>query len=130
MPAEDTSRDSRSSRQITRKAVPLLKAHIHNVAVLADTDFLGADITPSDPLVLFRIMVQLDTAAVFSAMVTNAAGGAGQMTLKFNAGGALAAGALHIFDMLVHPDDAVNFQADAGANIDKFMVDEVLWAVQ
>lgn len=127
MTAKATSRDNRPARQVTRKAIPLEKAHVHDDAVLANTDFLDADITPSDPVVLFRIMVQLDTAAVFSAMVSD---GSTEKTLEFNAGAQLTAGALHIFDMLVNEDDEVNFQCDQNANIDKFIVQEVLWAVQ
>ena len=127
MAIKATSRDTRSHRQVTRKAIPLQKAHIHDDAVLANTDFLDTDITPSDPPCLFRIQVQLDTAAVFSAMVSD---GATEMTLEFNAGAQLTAGALHIFDMLVDEDDVVNFQCDAGANIDKFIVQEILWGTQ
>ncbi len=130
MATKETTRDQRSSRQVTRKAIPLLKTHIHNTAVLANTDFMAANITPADPVVLFRVMVQLDTAAVFSAMVTNAAGGAGEVTLEMNAGAQLTAGVLYVFDLLVHDDDSVNFQCDQNANIDKFIVHEVLWATQ
>ncbi len=130
MAVKRTTRDQRSARQVTRKAIPLQKAHVHNTAVLANIDFLAANITPADPVVLFRVMVQLDTAVVFSAMVTNAAGGAGEMTLEFNAGAQLTAGVLYIFDLLVQDGDSVNFQCDQNANIDKFLVHEVLWAVQ
>ena len=127
MATKPTARDDRSARQVTRKAIPLQKAHIHNVAVLANTDFLDADITPADPVVLFRIQVQLDTAAVFSAMVSD---GSTEKTLQMNGGAQLAAGALYVFDLLVDEDDVVNFQADQDANIDKFIVHEILWAVQ
>ena len=122
-----TTRDSRSAKQVTRKAIPLEKAHIHDDAIAANTDFLDADITPSDPPCLFRIQIQVDTAAVFAAMVSD---GTTEMTLEFNAGAQLTAGALHVFDMLVNEDDEVNFQVDQNANIDKFIVQEVLWAVQ
>jgi len=127
MTAKATSRDNRNARQVTRKAIPLQKAHIHDDAILANTDFLEADITPSDPPCLFRVMVQLDTAAVFSAMVSD---GTTEKTLEFNAGAQLTAGALHIFDMLVDEDDVVNFQSDQNANIDKFIVQEILWGTQ
>lgn len=133
-------RDKISSRQITRKAIPLQKAHVHNEAASADTDILASNITPSSFIdnagntvqvpCLFRIQVQTDTAAVFSAMVTNAEGGAGEMTLKFNAGADLAAGALYIFDMLVEEGDSVNFQFDDDVNVDKLIVQEIAWAVQ
>ena len=127
MATKATSRDNRNARQVTRKAIPLEKAHIHDDAIVANTDFLDADITPSDPPCLFRIQVQLDTAAVFSAMVSD---GATEKTLQMNGGSQLAAGALYVFDLLVNEDDVVNFQADQNANIDKFIVHEILWAVQ
>lgn len=127
MAKQDTARSTRSPRQVTLKAIPLQKAHIHDTAVQADTDFLESDITPSDPNVLFRVQVQLDTAAVFAAMVSD---GSTEVTLEFNSGAQLTAGVLHIFDMLVDEDDVVNFQADQIVNIDKFIVHEILWATQ
>ena len=122
-----TSRDTRSARQVSRKAIPLQKAHIHDTSVQANTDFLASDLTPSDPVVMFRVQMQSDTAAVFSAMVSD---GSTEVTLKFNEGDQLTAGALYIFDLLVHVDDNVNFQVDQAAKIEKFVVHEVLWAVQ
>lgn len=121
-----TTRDSRSAKQVTRKAIPLQKAHIHDTAKNANTDFLAADITPSDPPCLFRIQIQVDTAAVFSAKVNNTT----EVSLEFNAGVQLDAGSLYVFDMLVQEDDEINFQVDQDVNIDKFVVHEVLWAVQ
>ena len=123
-----TGRDSRNARQVSRKAIPLEKAHIHDTAIAVDTDFLEDDITPSDPVVLFRIMIQLDSAAVFRAEVDD---GTSEVNLEFNGGAQLTAGALYIFDMLVNTDDNVNFQVDQqGVSIDKFIVHEVLWAAQ
>lgn len=121
-----TGRNTRSARQVMRKAIPLQKAHIHNTAKNANTDFLAADITPSDPPCLFRIQIQVDTAAVFSAKVNNTT----EVSLEFNAGAQLTAGALFQFDLFVEADDEVNFQVDQNVNIDKFIVQEVLWAVQ
>lgn len=128
--ADATSRDKTSPKQVTLKAIPIQKAHVHNEAITANNDILAANITPSDAHVLFRIMAQVDTAGVLSAMVTNAAGGAGEMTLKLNGGSQLTASCLYIFDMLVDDGDEVNFQLDQNANLDKFIVHEVLWAVQ
>jgi hypothetical protein len=122
-----TSRDARSAKQVTRKAIPLQKAHIHDTAKAANTNFLAADITPSDPPCLFRIQVQLDTAAVFSAKVDD---GSSEVSLEFNSGAQLVAGVLYIFDMLIQEDDNVNFQADQIINVDKFIVHEILWGTQ
>ena len=126
MTVKPTSRDNRNARQVTRKAIPLQKAHIHNTAKTASNDFLAADITPSDPPCLFRIMIQVDTAAVFSAKVNNTS----EVSLEFNAGAQLDAGSLYMFDMLVQEDDNVNFQVDQDVNVDKFIVHEILWGVQ
>ncbi len=126
MTVRNTSRDNRSARQVTRKAIPLQKAHIHNTAKNANTDFLASDITPSDPPCLFRIQIQVDTAVVFSAKVNNTT----EVSLEFNAGAQLTAGALHIFDMLIQEDDEVNFQVDQNVNLDKFIVQEILWGTQ
>lgn len=127
MGSENTGRDTRSPKQVTLKAIPLQKAHVHDTAVLANTDFLASDITPADPVVLFRIHIQLDTAAVFSAKVDD---GSSEVSLEFNAGAQLTAGVLYMFDMLIHVDDNVNFQCDQNANIDKFIVQEILWGTQ
>ena len=121
------TRDNRSARQVARKAIPLQKTHIHDTAKNANTDFLASDITPSDPVVLFRIMIQSDTAAVFSAKVSD---GSTEVSLEFNGGAQLVAGVLYMFDMLVRKGDEINFQADQNINIDKFIVQEVLWATQ
>lgn len=127
MVAKATSRDTRNARQVTRKAIPLQKAHIHDTAVLTDADFLEEDITPADPPCLFRIQVQIDTAAKFKAMVDD---GESEVELVFNQNVDLVAGALYIFDMLIHEDDNVNFQVDDNVNIDKFIVQEILWGTQ
>jgi len=127
MAKSNTERDTRSARQVTRKAIPLEKAHIHDTAVGGTTDFLEDDITPSDPPCLFRIMIQIDTAAKFHALVDD---GEDEVTLAFNGNADLVAGALYIFDMLVNEDDNVNFQVDDQVNVDKFIVQEILWGTQ
>lgn len=127
MTVKDTSRDNRSARQVTRKAIPLEKAHVHYEDVTANDDFLATDITPSDPPCLFRIQIQVDTAAVFSAKVDD---GANEISLEFNGGSQLTAGALYIFDMLVHSGDEINFQVDQNAKLEQFIVQEILWATQ
>jgi len=126
MVTKATSRTTRSPKQVTLKAIPLQKAHIHNTAKAVNTDFLTADITPSDAPCLFRIQIQVDTAAVFSAKVNSTT----EVSLEFNAGAQLTAGTLYIFDMLVDTDDEVNFQVDQNVNVDKFIGQEILWAVQ
>lgn len=123
-----TTRDSRSAKQVTRKALPLQKAHVHDTAVNANTDFLGADITPSDPPCLFRIEICLDTAAVFKVMVETSGGTT--VPLEMNSGAQLVAQSAYFFDVLVHEDDSVNFQCDQNAQIEKFLVQEIVWGTQ
>ena len=127
MTVNTTSRDTRSAKQVTRKAIPLEKAHIHDTAYTANADFLAADIEPSDPPCMFRIMVCLDTAAVFKVVVDD---GSTEVDMEMNAGEQLVAQSAYIFDVLVHEDDTINFEADQNVQIEKFIVQEILWGVQ
>ncbi len=131
-----TTRDYLSARQIARKAIPLLKAHIHDEAYTANADMLGADITPSSlitrgatvtPPCMFRIMVCLDTAAVFKVIVDD---GTSEVDMEMNSGAQLDAQSTYIFDVLVHEDDEVNFEADQNVQIEKLIVHEVALATQ
>ena len=117
-------RDTRSSRQVILKAIPLLLAHVHDEAIAANTDFLATDLVSSDPVVMFRIFVCLDTAALFRAQVDD---DVTEVNLDFNAGADLAAQSPYMFDMLVHADDHVNFQANGAVQIEKFIVYEIAW---
>jgi len=127
MVVERTARDKRNARQVTRKAIPLEKAHVHDTAVGANTDFLAEDLTPSDPVVLFRIMIAIDTAQVFRAHISD---GATEVPLEFNGGVALVAQSVYIFDILVNTGDEINFQCDGAVQIEKFIVQEILWGTQ
>jgi len=127
MGKERTSRDTRSARQITRKAFPLEKAYQHNEDVLANTAFLEANLTPSDYPVLFRVQVKLPTAAKFTAMISD---GTDELTCHLNGGANLVASSLYIFDVLVHEDDEVNFQSDQNQTGYLLRVQEITWGVQ
>ncbi len=127
MAKTDTSRDSRSARQITRKALPIEKANVHNANKAANTDFLAADISPSDFPSLFRVQVMLPAAGKFTSKITK---GATTLTCHFNSGANLAADGLYIFDLLVHSGDTVNFQSDQIQNGHLLRVQEIAWAVQ
>jgi len=122
-----SDRDNRNARQVTRKAIPIEKAHVHDTAVGANTDFLATDLTPSDPVVLFRVMVAIDTAQVFRAHISD---GTTTVALEFNGGVALVAQCVYIFDILVNTDDEINFQCDGAVQIEKFIVQEILWGTQ
>ena len=129
-------RDQLSQRQITRKAIPLEKAHIHDTAIAINTDFLATDLTITPvgpepetvyPPCLFRIMIAIDTAQVFRAHIDD---GTTEVALEFNGGIALAAQSVYIFDILVNEDDSINFQVDGAVQIEKFIVQEILWGTQ
>lgn len=124
----DTSRDTRGSRQVIRKAIPLSKGTpIHNTAKNSGVDFFASDITPSDLPSLVRVMVCLDTAAVFKAEVKN--GGNAQL-LSYNGGAQLTADCVYHFDLILDTGDTYNFQVDQNVTIKTFRIIEVLWAVQ
>lgn len=106
---------------------PIEKANQHNVSVTADTDILSSKITPSNTPCLFRIMVCLNTAGVFSAMITKSDS---EQQLKFNAAGNLTADAVYIFDVLVHSGDSVNFQHSTNATLKVLRVQEIVSATQ
>ena len=123
-----TGRNTRSSRQIIRKALPIEKANAHNVNKDALADFLAADLAPSDAPCLFRIQVALTTAGKFRAVVKKAANA---QTVVFNADVNLAAKGLYIFDLLMHSGDTVNFQSDqAQAPVMILRVQEIAWGTQ
>jgi len=94
--------------------VPLDVASQHGVAEIANTDILASDIAPANTPCLFRIMVMLETAGVFSAILKS---GAVSKTLKLNAGNSLLANCAYMFDILVHSGDTVNFQTSVSGNV-------------
>jgi len=123
-----TSRNTRTSRQIIRKALPLEKANVHNTNKTALADFLAADITPSDPPCLFRIQVALTTAAAFKAKITKATN---TQTVGLNGGADLAAACVYIFDLIVHTGDSVNFISDENQTpVMLLRVQEIAWGTQ
>jgi len=106
---------------------PIEKANEHNKSVTAATDILSRDLTPTNTPCLFRIMVCLGTAGVFSAMVTK---DSSTQQLKLNSAGNLTADAVYLFDILVHSGDTVNFQHSAAATLKVLRVQEIVSASQ
>ena len=104
--------------------VPIEKAVIHNSALpAANTNILGADITPTNSPTTFRIMVSISIAAKFNARITRTAT---TTTTIFNGGANLVAGALFIFDLLVHSGDSINFQfSSTGGTINELRIQEI-----
>ena len=117
----------RSAKQITRKAIPLEKANVHNGNKNANIDFLAADIEPSDYPVLFRCQVMLPAAGKFTAKIKV---GTTTLTSHFNGAANLVASCLYIFDVLVHSGDSVNFQSDQNQNGHLLRVQEIAWGTQ
>ena len=123
----NTTRDNRSAKQITRKAIPLQKANVHNGNKNANTDFLAANITPSDYPVLFRVQVMLPSAGKFTAKIKKSTT---TLTCHFNGAANLVASALYIFDVLMHNGDSINFQSDQNQNGHLLRVQEIAWGTQ
>ena len=121
------SRDTRSAKQITRKAIPLEKANVHKGNKDANNDFLADPLTPSDYPVLFRVQVMLPSAGKFTAKISD---GTDVLTSHFNGGSNLTASCLYIFDLLVHEGDEVNFQSDQNQNGHILRVQEIAWGTQ
>lgn len=121
------NRNNRSAKQMTRKALPLEKANVHNGNKDANNNFLASDISPSDYPVLFRCQVMLPAAGKFTAKITK---GATTLTSHFNGGSDLTASCLYIFDLLVHSGDSVNFQSDQNQNGHLLRVQEITWGTQ
>lgn len=115
------------SRQVIRKATPVEKANVHNGNKDADTDFLTANISPSDYPVLFRIQVMLPSAGKFTAKIKK---GATTLTCHFNGASNLTANSLYIFDVLMHSGDSINFQSDVNQNGHLLRVQEIAWGAQ
>ncbi len=104
------------------RLIPLAKVDVEGVSPGTTTDILTNDITPANLPSLFRIMVQVDAACKFSAMVEV---DSTTYTLTFNTNANLTAGALYMFDMLVHSGDSVNFQISSAETVDILRVQEI-----
>ncbi len=123
--AKDTTLDAGLVALVT-KFLRSAKAAQHGVAETANTDILASALTPTDPPCLFRTMVMLETAGVFSAMLSD---GIVTKTLKLNGGTALTANCVYILDVLVHSGDTVNFQTSVSGNV-TLRVQEIVAGVQ
>ena len=98
-------------------------APLHNSAVVANTDFLAADITPGGTPSMLRVMVSISSAEEFRAVITREASA---QTVAFNSGVNLVADALYMFEMIVDNGDTINFQVDGNTTIIVFRVHEIV----
>lgn len=97
------------------------KANIHNQAQpIANTNILATDLVPTNTPVVFRVQVIMSNAGNFSVVITKS--GNSQVGIL----SALVAGTLHIFDILVHSGDTINFQYSVtGGTIQVVRVQEI-----
>jgi len=109
-----------------KRFIPIAKTDVESVSPGASTDILASDIEPSYPPSLFRIMVSVDAACLFSAEIYVAASET-TYTVYFNSKSDLTADALYMFDMLVHSGDTVNFQIDSAETVHLLRVQEILY---
>ena len=115
---------SQSGSSTAAQFTPIEKANIHNTAVLASTNFLGTDITPTNSPSRLIIQVAMTTSGNLTAQITK---GGNTQSVIFNVslGPALVANGLYIFEILIHSGDSVNFQYSVGSTIQVFRVQEI-----
>lgn len=112
---------------ILARFVPLDKASLHALAKAAGADYFATDLAPTNTPCLFRILIAIDAAGVFSAKITK--GGTAKVC-SFNGGVALVADSLYAFDLWVHAGDTINLQHTVAANIDICRIQEIVAGVQ
>lgn len=106
---------------------PLEVLNLHKSSEVANTNFLASDLTPTNTPCMWRIMIAVDAAGVFSIMISD---GSDQYTLKMNSGNNLTADVLYMFDILVHSGDQINFQHSVNALVKVMRVQEIVAGVQ
>lgn len=104
---------------------PLARAEVHNAAVVAATDILGAALAPINTPCTFRVAAGFNIAGVLSVTITR--GGNTQLQ-QFNHGVVLLANCLYEFDHLVHAGDTINYQYSVNANCQTMRVQELIAA--
>lgn len=112
---------------MTLSLAPIQKAFIHNQALPSiGNNFLTTDITPTNTPTLFRIMVGISITGILSVAITN---GGDTQVLNFNSGVALGIDNLHLFEILVHSGDVINFRySTTGGTIRILRVQEIFAA--
>jgi len=105
---------------------PLEQALVHNAAVVAATDILGAAVAPANTPCLFRLMAGFSVAGVLSVTITN---GGNTQVHQFNGGAPLNINSLYAFSHLVHAGDTINYQYSVNANCQTLRVVEIPSAI-
>ena len=114
-----------SIKRVVSPLNPLARAEVHNAAVLAAADILGAALAPLNTPCLFRVAVGFDTAGIFSVTITRAAN---TQVQQFNGGVALNTNSLYMFSVLVHSGDTINFRYSVNATCQTLRCQEVVAA--
>ncbi len=91
-----------------------IKSRIFNTAIGAAADFFDEDLAPTNSPCTFRIYMAFDTAGVISIQRTS---GGVTVAEDLNQAAALVLNSAYTFDILVHEDDTINIQHDAGGQI-------------
>lgn len=104
---------------------PLARAEVHNAAVVAATDILGAALAPINTPCTFRVAAGFNAAGIFSVTITR---GGNTQTQQFNHGVVLLANCLYEFDHLVHAGDTINYQYSVNATCQTMRVQELIAA--
>ncbi len=94
----------------------------------AGANFFSPDIEPINKIksCLFRVQIALSVAGVFSVVLKE---GSASSTYSFNAGVALVANAIYTFDVLVTPNNKINFQSSL-AGIANIHIQEINVGIQ
>ena len=98
-------------------------ANLQNTAELANTNILASDITPTYAPSMLRVMLAIDSAEVFNAIIIR---GGVSRTVGFNSNVALVAEALYTFEILVTLGDTINFQVEGNTNVMVMRVQEIM----
>ncbi len=91
-----------------------VEALLHGAAKTGGANFFTSDITPANTPALMCVEVILETAGVFSLVLTNAAVA---KVYSFNSGASLGASQIFAFDFLVDAGDTINFQTSVSGNV-------------
>lgn len=87
---------------------PIEKAVLHDRVLPAiGANFIATDIIPTNTPSSYIVQVAISVAGIFYATITNTGD---TQVVTFNSGVALVAGALYIFEILVHSGDTINFR--------------------
>ena len=102
--------------------IPIEKANITSAEKVGAADFPTVALSPSFPPSTFRIMIAVDVACKFSAVVIVSETA---YVVHFNTATDLTANCLYTFDMLVHSGDTVQFEIDSTEDVVLFRVQEI-----